>query len=702
MLTNNPGTLEQWNTFISEYESNLAIQKTALDAKLNDGTLSDADKKKALEDYSRQESYLQWLKTKRDEYEATGEIPSDMSFDITANGDLYRYNGQIHVATLPSLTSYTGTTETLKTINIGTTLTTESFDVCSSPDCNINLTWGGSHLFDQYTHESLKLIATYAPNAQAIIIGVSVNHTEAPYGQNCYMAASASGTWVNASGYTPHEPVTSTDWNETGFVKFGIGYNYETAPSLNDIPTWSDMFYGMFDGPAIWQSFYAPDELFARRYCSVSYSGDLSNTTPWDFYNDDILPNVDPDDAVFPDGYHIADPHDPSIDPDLPDEDEGNPPSTQDTKIITSPSWFITQYILNQTLLESLGKTLWSSWLDSNSNVWENFLFDYFQQTGTFNITAALDYIISLRVYPFDLHAIINPTPPQGFYGQSDGVYMGTGKTNFTYSSGVTSVKTINSVSGYLYMGECEVKTDYPYSDFRDLYNTTIQCYLPYCGMVELNPVDVWGKTLSCHYYIDFQSGGCTAIVKCPTGNGQHTFPVASKSGQIGFTIPLTATNAGQLAAQFIGDATRAVGTIAGMGFSIGGTVSSMLQGNVNTADASMGIGQSVVGGGLSLANQAANMLSRPGVNMPMLSGGSGCESLMMYPTPFITIRRGRYAKPENFPHSVAFANATSGRIGDYKGMNCFTGVDASGLTCHADEKDEIIGLLQSGVYLPE
>ena len=42
-----------------------------------------------------------------------------------------------------------------------------------------------------------------------------------------------------------------------------------------------------------------------------------------------------------------------------------------------------------------------------------------------------------------------------------------------------------------------------------------------------------------------------------------------------------------------------------------------------------------------------------------------------------------------------------SGRIGDFKGMNCFTGIDASGLSCHADEQDAIVKLLEKGVFLP-
>ena len=684
MLADTPQTPEQWAEFIAEAETQQAIQEQRMNQIIN-GSYSDAEKQAAVHDYMLQSDYLLWVKSKYAEYSQTGVLPADMTYSCNLSGNVYRYFKEGSTTEYEykllelGIPPYADTNE--HEIAHMQPAEVRTFDLIKSPDLTLQLkvtagSWADPIINYKYYTGNYPGFSIFTDNYQRTTFEIL-----------------ASGRWATDASYSPS---SSTDGNRNYYK---IGYAWSSG--FTWIPTWGP-WRSAFWGPKS----YTPsgsdntDGIVAQQVASVQKSGTVD--TPWDFYNDSILPDVDSDDAFFPDGYHIADPHDPSIDPDLPDEDEGNPPSTQDTKIITSPSWFITQYILNQTLLESLGKTLWSSWLDSNSNVWENFLFDYFQQTGTFNITAALDYIISLRVYPFDLHAIINPTPPQGFYGQSDGVYMGTGRTNFTYSSGVTSVKTINSVSGYLYMGDCEVKTDYPYSDFRDLYNTTIQCYLPYCGMVELNPVDVWGKTLSCHYYIDFQSGGCTAIVKCPTGNGQHTFPVASKSGQIGFTIPLTATNAGQLAAQFIGDATRAVGTIAGMGFSIGGTVSSMLQGNVNTADASMGIGQSVVGGGLSLANQAVNMLSRPGVNMPMLSGGSGCESLMMYPTPFITIRRGRYAKPENFPHSVAFANATSGRIGDYKGMNCFTGVDASGLTCHSDEKDEIIRLLESGVYLPE
>lgn len=101
---------------------------------------------------------------------------------------------------------------------------------------------------------------------------------------------------------------------------------------------------------------------------------------------------------------------------------------------------------------------------------------------------------------------------------------------------------------------------------------------------------------------------------------------------------------------------------------------------------------------------------------MPMLSGGAGAESLMFPDTPFVQIRRGKYAKPDNYPHSQGFLNGSSNLISYYKGafkgsptidpsykgrgLCKFTGVDSTGLTCNNDERAEIVNLLESGVYL--
>ena len=630
-------TLQKWQDYINDYSNKVAVLKTETDAIINSSTATSTEKQNAQRDYEFQKAHLDELQAKLSSlqtyYAQHGELPDDVTFD---GGKL----GTFRYKTAADSEWFTG----------------------------------------------------YARNLPPGSVYISSQHFSLVIEAN-----GSGGTWGAYDG--PNQSWFGI-WN-TGSVTWGSYHaydlkNYMTEVKYSFVSVSNHTFFGCSVSDSL-----STDVIPANTYAALSHtftngiiieipSDTVPTTSPWDYYNDDVLPNlVDPDDAIYPDGYTPTDPHAPTEEPDITDEDidEGDLPTLHPDNILTSPSQFITQYILNSSELAYIGNMLWTSWLDANSDVWQNFLFNFASQTGTFNITAALDYVISLRVYPFDLIFMYGTDPPQDFFGTSYGVYMGTGKTNFLANSGITEVKTINSVCGAIDLGTCKVESDKPYNDFRDMYNASAICYLPFCGTVKLNPVDIWGRTLRCYYFIDFQSGGCTAVVECQGDVGW--FPVASKSGQIGYTIPLTATNAGQLAATFAKDATQALGTMIAWGTSF--DKKSSINENI----------ESTANLGLSLADQAINMLSRSGVDMPMLSGGSGCEGIMMYHTPFIDIRRGKYAKPDNYPHSLGYVNSTSSQIGEYHGMNQFTGIDASGLDCHDDEKAEIIKLLESGVYLP-
>lgn len=415
---------------------------------------------------------------------------------------------------------------------------------------------------------------------------------------------------------------------------------------------------------------------------------------------------------------------------DLP-HDEGEPTDDQDDRTLTAPTCFLTQYVMSYSQLQTVGVNLWQSWLTPNLETWKNFFFAFAQDTGTLDIGAALNFIISLRVFPFNLAGLTT-----NYISPTDGVYMGTGHTNFCPNA--SSLFRLNTVIGYLDCGTCQVVPETPYNDFRDMYNCSVLCFLPYCGTVELTPAEVIGRTLHVKYHIDFQSGACTALVKLVGDKGEYT--VASKSGQIGFTLPITATNAGQLSAQFAKDATQTMGTIGGFYFKAGHALADNLNsltgafiskpkaintdndGNKslntfsnNTFETSTKIGEAGFNAGLSIANQALDMLSRSGIDVPAISGGMGAESMMQPDCCFVQIRRGRYAKPVNYPHSQGYINGSSNTISYYrgkfsgtptypnsnnKGLCKFTGVDSTGLTCHEDERAEIIALLESGVYL--
>lgn len=471
---------------------------------------------------------------------------------------------------------------------------------------------------------------------------------------------------------------------------------------------------------------YATDVTANNEFLAKLKTGDITNATfknglrEWqyeslqdnEFEEEDVPPyNPEPE----PGGDDT-----PDDEPEDMEDAYGEGDETQDDIVITAPTQFITQYILDASLLRTVGLNLWSSWVDPNTDVYKNFLFDFFQDTGTFNITAALDYIISLRVYPFSLSGMSIE-----YLGVSDGVYMGTGHTNFCPGH----IPTLNTVIGYLDAGTLDVNIHVPYKDFRDLYNCSVMAFLPFCGTVELNPVEIIGKKLHAKYFIDFQSGACTAVIRVINDGVEYN--IASKSGQIGFMLPVTATNSGQLAAQYVGDATRAIGTLSGLFFDVAGSVGRSAENAVKimsagegaeesapsgmTVTESLHVGKSGVKAALGLANQATDMLSRSGIDMPMLSGGAGAESLFMPPYVCLQVRRGKYAKPNNYPHSVGYYNLSSNPISYYrgaysgspatgsntgKGFCTFTGVDTSGLDCREDERAEILELLNTGIYL--
>ena len=451
----------------------------------------------------------------------------------------------------------------------------------------------------------------------------------------------------------------------------------------------------------------------------TTYTEIESKLRPWQKYGHDISENdYDPDNPPSPDPGGDTPGDEPQ---DLP-HDDGDPPDLQKNRTIGVPAMFITQYALTSAELETVGANLWQSWLTPNTDVHLNFFLPYAQDFGTLNIGAALDFIVSLKVFPFEFTI--------DYYTPANGVRMGTGHTDFLGDS----APVIHSQIICIDAGTLKVELPNPYNDFRDMFNCSALCFMPYCGTVELNLQEILGRTLKASYFIDLQSGGCTCVIECEGDEGDYV--IASKTGQIGFTLPMTATNAGQLAAQAMSDATKAIGTLSGFFFdsakTIGNNLTSAItaqlgkktgvseKGEVsllsgNTFETSTKLGQSSVNTGLSLANQVIDMLSRSAVEMPMLSGGGSAEAFMFADCVSIQIRRGKYKKPDNYPHSVGHYNLSSRPISEYrgaftgspatgsdtgKGLCMFAGIDTSGLDCRDDERAEIISLLESGVYL--
>lgn len=684
-------TVEEWQDYVDAYDADSVTARQHVNSVLNDPSASAADKETAKHDMIVQDLYSKWLHDTNDTIQQSGIIPDTLHFDGgTIYGGLWSDGTDIKTGfvytysigtILPGSTSYKLPVCCLDGNDL-------SIDATSSTTANLR--------FDCYRWTDL---------GTAFQVTFIILNTDASGdirwkfgGVDVTYAAYTRNGWCCYYRFGNSTPPVHADFNNLARVAAASSPNWSQEPIIGVISL-------------------------------INQAGfDVDPDAPWDAYNDNILPNVDPDNAVFPGGYEPTLPDEPGDEPQNLPHDDGEPPENQTDRSLSVPMNFITQYVLDADELMTVGVNLWQSWLTPNTDVWMNFFLPYAQDFGTLNIGACMDFIISLRVYPFEFTLDM-------FVNQPDGLRMGTGHTDF-YGGSIPIIKTqIYCID----MGTCEVKPVTPYNDFRDMYNTSVLLFLPYCGTVELNPAEVIGRTLHAYYFIDFQSGGCTAVVTCVGDAGEYN--IASKSGQIGFSIPLTATNAGQIAAQTMKDAVETVGTIGGLVFDIAKNqadnlfsmagaflskptaISEDKQGKKslnafsnNTFETSLKSGESAFNAGLSLANQALDRLSRSGIGMPMLSGGSGAEAMMFPDCVSIQIRRGKYAKPVNYPHSQGHLNGSSGKISEYagsfkgtptipseyegRGLAKFTGIDTTGLTCHADERAEIVALLESGIYI--
>lgn len=400
--------------------------------------------------------------------------------------------------------------------------------------------------------------------------------------------------------------------------------------------------------------------------------------------------------------------------------DSVEPDEHRDSPIQFPVSAFMTQYVLTASDVYNMGRTLWSGMGDSLSQMASNFVKTY-TSTGTINIANLMDFFVSVKCFPFDMTNIA--------YGwQAPAMTVGTGAVPILNSSvWVLGVST--------YIVDCgTVATNIkPFTfgvnsntyDFRNYVNCTISCFLPYCGTVELNPADVFPYTLSCKYFVDMLSGSCTAVIWAERPDG--SVPVASKTGQIGKIVPISATNVMGVAGQAISGVSNIFQTVGEVVISaakrraLGATQAPINEAsknkeylqemaNYNKSQTDIGNKYSDAGSGLGVITGAVggigNLMTRNGVGIPSLGAGVGLEAMHISERPYIVIRRLNYSSPNNYAHTTGFSSTDGGgennksTIGAYSGWTVFQNVDLSGIYGTKEELEEIKMLLETGVYL--
>lgn len=301
---------------------------------------------------------------------------------------------------------------------------------------------------------------------------------------------------------------------------------------------------------------------------------------------------------------------------------------------------FVSLYTMTTAELQQLGNYLWSN--SFYTNIIKNF-------------QSPFDNIISLQMVPF------TPT------GTSGNVKIGNVDTGVTGDKLSTSFFEVSC--GTKYTNEY-FKTFADYAPY-----TKVHLYLPYCGIFELNPDDIFckeGGGVRVTYHIDVFSGSCIAYVECNSGRNWHV--LQQHAGNISAQFPITGAN---FASVYIG-AINAIGSVAG-GAASGGAMG-------------------VLGGGISGMNSIMN--AKPDYQR---SGGvTSVSGIMGIQYPYLIYSTPQYIVADNFRDVKGHVSNLKCTVSSCTGFlqAAADNSELSGIGCTAYELDLIRNLLAEGIYV--
>lgn len=655
-------TVQEWDAFTSDYGAKMETKRQELQQILNDPDATQAEKNRARADYAQQQRFYEMVRAKNNEIQISGIAPDTWTIPSqNANSGLYIWSGdgQTYNCNITFPLPTQAVTETW------TFATSEHFDIqltlpVRANDTNTLIPFGSLNPPDTVTGDwGVKQGTGSWAGTWRFLFTDSKNNLTSKYWEIAYETSQVYAPTMKISGTIP--TVTAGSQIPCGNRQTGIP--------------------GFICG----------------QFITVSMPGDTV-TNPWDYYNSEILPDVDPDNAAYPDGYNpVPDKPDPEF-PELPGETENGGPDIEPNDItgIGGGFGFLTQYAIRAADIEILGKLLWAGFRTGSQqdidNYLMNFVYNVNADTGSLNFSDIMEFFVSLKMYPFPLANVATLT------AHDHHIHVGAGYTaigddpNLPHFPNI--IYTMDSYVGKISAGS--VTLPFWFRDYRD-YSMQITLYLPYCGTAELNPGDVMGGKLECDYYIDFCTGSCTAYVTCTSWDG-HRFPVAKMPGQIGADVPMSATNAGRIAARIYSDRIAHAENIVGALKAVTTGAGAIMSGNYAGA-ARQGF-SAFIDPAINEEKIKAGQMERGALAAPVLSAGGGFTAFCNPPTAYVTYRSPFYPKIDNYPDSVGEPATEQVTIDNCTGFCQFVNVNVSGITAETREKEVIIQALSAGIFI--
>ena len=316
----------------------------------------------------------------------------------------------------------------------------------------------------------------------------------------------------------------------------------------------------------------------------------------------------------------------------------------------TSPIGFHALYVPNATQLQ-----------DFNDYLWGNDFFDNVKKL----FQDPMQGIISLHKVYF------SPTI--------------TGNTSIVIGKQNTGVNSDYTNTQYYEIDCGTVKIEEFFNDVRDYKGyTSIQLYLPFIGIEEVNVNDLMNKNVNITYKIDILTANCIAIISAQTFSGVNQI-LYIFNGNCGETIPISGSNYTSIMMSSLAVVGSVVGTVASDG---------LLAPTLLSSGASLGkqLGHTVDTKG-GYGGNPSQGVQRSGT----LGGNFGA---LAPKKPYIIINRSVAYDAYNYQDLYGFPANKTISLGVCSGYTRVKNVHVEGIVCTDEEKDMIEQQLMKGVIV--
>ena len=340
-------------------------------------------------------------------------------------------------------------------------------------------------------------------------------------------------------------------------------------------------------------------------------------------------------------------------------EDPNNPYSDLSgfgggTDALNGSALLTTSYALSASNTHAFGNWLWGTGFD----------LDQLKLV----VNNPIENIVSCKLFPFSVTG-----------GTTENVKIGN------VQSTVSGNKLPENVERMFVFGDILIEGFY--NNFLDYAPyTKITLYLPYIGYKELDPEEVMRRYIQVRYYVDLVTGACRAVILShgtDTATENIFKPIASYDGVIGQDVPVIGSNRAQVEAGYVVGGAKAI------------------------VDIASGIGSAITGNVGGALNNVGNAVST-GINSAMAMYHTYTEGT---PSPavsrfdeqkcYVIINSPMYTEPTLYAHQNGKPCNLTCRLSELHGYTVIDNtVDLSSISCEAGEREEILNLLTSGIYL--